>query len=179
MPYEYRRYNKPISGYNPAMSEDTDKTQSDDGDGSQSKEIFDYDAYISEHPNCKNLFEDCFKRSGLPEEKRDFVKNELIKNLEEKQDFTENEFKFTVENVIDDFASEYELNQQFSDYSLNLNTLIELNKLDSFQLNILLIIQNKKPIIKRSTKLKYLTEMLYRECGENLEILFDYDLCIG
>ena len=178
MSWDNPRFIKTPPGYNSAMSEDTEKTQSDSVEDSESKEIFDYDAYISKHPDFKNLFEDCFKSSGLPEEKRDFVKNELIKNLEEKQDFTENEFKFTVENVIDDFASEYELNQQFTDYSLILNTLIELNKLDSFQVNILLIIQNYIPTIKRSRNIKYLTEMIYGECSENLEILFDYDSCI-
>ena len=178
MSWDNPRFIKTPPGYNSAMSEDTEKTQSDSVEVSESKEIFDYDAYISKHPDFKNLFEDCFKSSGLPEEKRDFVKNELIKNLEEKQDFTENEFKFTVENVIDDFASEYELNQQFTDYSLILNTLIELNKLDSFQVNILLIIQNYIPTIKRSRNIKYLTEMIYGECSENLEILFDYDSCI-
>ena len=178
MAYDDPRFLMKPSVYNSAMSEDTEKTQSDSVEDSESKEIFDYDAYISKHPDFKNLFEDCFKSSGLPVEKLDSVKNELIKNLEEKQDFTENEFKFTVENVIDDFASEYELNQQFSDYSLILNTLIELNRLDSFQLNILLLIQNKKPIINRLTKIKHLTKLIYKECGKNLDILFDYDSCI-
>lgn len=180
MPYEYRRFVKKPSDYTSGMSEKTKHSESDiEDDSIKSNEIFVYDSYISDHPDCKNIFEDYFKISGLPEEKRDFVKNEIIRTFENKRDFTEKEFKFTIENIIDDFASEYELNQQFSDYSLILNTLIELNRLDSFQLNILLLIQNKKPINKRSTKIKHLTKLLYMECGKNLDILFDYDSCIA
>ena len=59
MSWDNPRFIKTPPGYNPAMSEDTEKTQSDSVEDSESKEIFDYDAYISKHPDFKNLFEAC------------------------------------------------------------------------------------------------------------------------